>query len=285
MADVDEARLTSLISTATNGATYEERWDAVDGLREFRDSRATDALLDVLFWHCSDDFEVLARDERRMQPVIGPSGELQPTHPPVSKEQASGKMQFVASIILRERADPYALKRLLIDDFTRYMALGSGESRRVIDELISAIKVPEAADTIMAFLRADPAFFPDEEVRERAQRRNVSRDSLLMRQLGVIGDKRAVGLLIEILNDRRRDRELKAAAASALGELGDSRAVDSLVRASIGEYRVALAADNALYELVGPEERRRLKDAATEEQNERRRQRKAKRQGGTGEPR
>lgn len=282
MADVDEARLTSLISTATNGATYEERWDAVNGLREFRDPRATDALLDVLFWHCSDDFEVLARDERRSQPLIGPSGELQSTHPPLAKDAVTDKLRRVAATILQDQADPSALKRLLIEGSDFYMSSGT-ESGRVIDELVSGIEGPEAVDTIMAYLRPDPDFFPDGQLRHRGS--SLVDDALLVRQLGVIGDTRAVDLLIEVLNDRRRDREVRAAAAHALGELGDARAVDSLVRASMGEHRVADAADNALYELVGPDERQRLKDAAYEEWNERRRRRNAKRRGGTGEPR
>jgi HEAT repeat protein len=44
--------------------------------------------------------------------------------------------------------------------------------------------------------------------------------------LGRIGDKRAVKPLIKALDDRRRVKEV---AAQALGEIGDPRAVDSLV--------------------------------------------------------
>ena len=44
--------------------------------------------------------------------------------------------------------------------------------------------------------------------------------------LGEIGDSRAVNPLIAALGDKRREREV---AAKALGEIGDSRATDALI--------------------------------------------------------
>jgi HEAT repeat protein len=66
----------------------------------------------------------------------------------------------------------------------------------------------------------------------RAHDLDVRKRQNAAESLGELGDERAVGPLLHVLQDRREESEVRAAAGEALGKLGDLGAVEALLRAA-----------------------------------------------------
>jgi len=81
--------------------------------------------------------------------------------------------------------------------------------------------------------------------------------------LGRIGDRSAVAPLVELLRDTQEDRDVRSRAAEALGQLHAAEAVPALTAAlNDTVWHVRLHAANALGTIVAPEARTALENAA-----------------------
>jgi HEAT repeat protein len=103
--------------------------------------------------------------------------------------------------------------------------------RRILASIIGELRIAEHASLLRAAL-----LDPDDQLAARSAR-----------GLGLIGDDHSLETLMQVLGDSRRDRWVRAAAATSLGWIGDRRALSSLEGAlHSGDWTVAAAATDAL---------------------------------------
>ncbi len=172
-----------------------------------------------------------------------------PPVPPSVAEKAEG---FV---------EPPMLERTDIGGF-RFVAWYSGHPGLSVTRV--TVTVPPNGDGDIDFTSLDEIRIPDPVERRIAQWGEVSGVGrlILVRELGELGDERAVPVLLEALTESYA--ETRQRAAEALGRIGSDRAIEPLVAVlnEDGEEAVRVAAAQALGELGGERAQAALQRAA-----------------------
>jgi HEAT repeat protein len=108
--------------------------------------------------------------------------------------------------------------------------LGRGERDLVVDVHLANLTRPPGDGLLRSVARwVRPG---GRKLNARAHDLEVRKRQNAAESLGELGDGRAVGPLLQVLQDRREESEVRAVAATALGKLGDLRAVEALLRAA-----------------------------------------------------
>jgi len=153
------------------------------------------------------------------------------------------------------------LERTDIGGF-RFVAWYSGHPGLSVTRV--TVTVPPNGDGDIDFTSLDEIRIPDPVERRIAQWGEVSGVGrlILVRELGELGDERAVPVLLEALTESYA--ETRQRAAEALGRIGSDRAIEPLVAVlnEDGEEAVRVAAAQALGELGGERAQAALQRAA-----------------------